>query len=269
MTIDRRNRLAFEEIADLYNQARPGYPDQMIQDVIELSGIDKSGNILEIGCGPGNATLAFARRGYHILAIELGQRLSDLAKKNCQLYPGVKIVNSSFEEWPLQENSFDLAISADAFHWIEPVIGYPKVAQALKDTGSAVFFWNIPVDPKTEWSKEIDKIYKETTPYIENPDKAFSEKWVVGIILENFSGSGRFGEVTIRQYSWSLHLDTESYLKLLRTYSGHRELDVHHRLSLYAGIRKVIDRYGGQVDKLQSTILFHASVKKGSLSGLF
>ena len=39
------------------------------------------------------------------------------------------------------ERAFDLAISGEAFHWISPEIGYPKVASALKDGGSAAFFW--------------------------------------------------------------------------------------------------------------------------------
>lgn len=39
--------------------------------------------------------------------------------------------------------SFDLVISATAFHWISPEIGYPKAAQVLKDSGYIAIFSNL------------------------------------------------------------------------------------------------------------------------------
>ncbi len=262
MTIDRRRRIAFEEVADLYDEVRPGYPEELVEDVLDLSGLPADGRILEIGCGPGNATLAFARRGYRILGIELGERLAALAAKNCRAYPDVQIRNSSFEDWELEEAAFDLAISADAFHWIPPEVGYPKLARALKASGSAALFWNIPVDPATDWSRAIDQVYQTATCGLENPDKAFTAEWLVGIITDNFVKSGCFGEVTIRRYSWSLSLTSEQYLKLLRTYSSHRGLDEPTRDRLFADIRDVLERFGGRVTKPQLTALFHARVKK-------
>jgi SAM-dependent methyltransferase len=262
MSIDRRNRITFEEMADLYDEIRQGYPGELIEEVLSLSGIPAQGRILEIGCGPGNATLPFARRGFRILGIELGERLAALAAKNCQAYPGVEIRNISFEDWEPEEEAFDLALSADAFHWIPPEIGYPKVARALKASGSAAFFWNAPVDPGTDWSKAIDAVYQSTAPGLNNPDKAFTEEWLVGVIQENFAESGCFGEVTVRRYPWSRVLDAEQYLKQLRTYSGHRGVDAATRVRLYAGIREVVESYGGRIVKPQLTVLFHARVKK-------
>jgi SAM-dependent methyltransferase len=262
MSIDRRNRITFEEMANLYDEIRQGYPGELIEEVLSLSGIPAEGRILEIGCGPGNATLPFARRGFRILGIELGERLAALAAKNCQAYPGVEIRNIAFEDWELEEAAFDLALSADAFHWIPPEIGYPKVARALKASGSAAFFWNAPVDPGTDWSKAVDAIYRSTAPGIDNPDKAFTEEWLVGVIRKNFAESGCFGEVTVRRYPWSRTLDAKQFLKQLRTYSGHRGVDAVIRARLYTGIREAIEKYGGQIVKPQLTVLFHARVRK-------
>lgn len=262
MSIDRRNRIAFEEVADLYDEVRPGYLDELIEDVLRLSGIPPDGRILEIGTGPGNATVAFARGGYRILGIELGERLAALATRNCGAYPGVEIRNSSFEDWEMEEAAFDLVVSADAFHWIPPEVGYPKAARALKDSGSIALFWNAPVDPGTDWSKAIDDVYQRRAPGLEIPDKTFTAEWLVGVILENFETSGCFGEVTVRQYSWSLDLTSEQYLKLLRTYSGHRGLGEATRNHLFKGIQDVIEQFGGQVAKPQLTVLFHARVKR-------
>ena len=140
MPIDRDKRTTFENVADIYNRVRTGYPEELIEDILSLSELLPDGRILEIGCGSGNATISFARLGYRILGIELGERLSALAAEKCRAYPGVTILNLAFEDWELEESAFDLALAADSFHWITPRIGYPKVAAALKGWGSAAFF---------------------------------------------------------------------------------------------------------------------------------
>jgi ubiquinone/menaquinone biosynthesis C-methylase UbiE len=63
-------RTTFNQVAPLYDQVRPGYPEAMYDDVVFLSKITPQGRILEIGCGTGQATVPFARRGYRMLCIE-------------------------------------------------------------------------------------------------------------------------------------------------------------------------------------------------------
>ncbi len=261
MSIDRNRRITFEEVAELYDEVRPSYPEELVEDILSLSGISADGRILEIGCGPGNATVLFAKRGYKIVGIELGERLAALAVRNCRAYPGVEIRNTAFEDWVLEKEAFDLVISADAFHWISPEIGYSKAAGALKNSGSAAFFWNVPVDPKTDWSRAIEVVYRERAPQFENPDKLFTLEWLTGIIKGNFEMSGCFGEVTAKRYQWFETYTSEQYLKLLRTFSGHRDLDESIREKLFVGIHEVIERFGGRVMKPNLVALFHSRVK--------
>src|SRR5215210_6779159 len=134
---DDRNRLrtTFDEAASLYDEVRPGYPEELFDEVVSLSGIPAGGRILEIGCGTGQATVPFARRGYRILCIELGENMAAVARRNLEGYPQTKVLTGAFEEWPLQDEAFDVAISATAFHWLNPATAYPKVAGALRDGG--------------------------------------------------------------------------------------------------------------------------------------
>jgi 2-polyprenyl-3-methyl-5-hydroxy-6-metoxy-1,4-benzoquinol methylase len=64
------SRQTFDQEAEFYDEARPGYPEALFDDVVALSAIPEEGRILEIGCGTGQATVPMARRGYHILCIE-------------------------------------------------------------------------------------------------------------------------------------------------------------------------------------------------------
>ncbi len=78
----------------------------------------------------------------------------------------------------------------------------------------------------------------------------------------HFAASGRFGEVTTKQYFWSETLTGEQYIKGLRTFSSHEGIDEAMREKLYAAILAVIERVGGQVAQPRSVALFHARVKK-------
>jgi len=262
MSINRNKRVSFEKVADIYEKCRSDYPAELINDILELSRIPPNGKILEIGCGPGNATIPFAKRGYKILGIELGERLAATAAQNCRAYPKVEIKNIAFEDWELEEGEFDLALAADAFHWIPPEIGYPKAAQALKGTGSAAFFWDVPIDPGTDISKAIDRVFQETGPEFINPDKRFTAEWMAGIITQNFEGSGRFGDVETKQYFWYETLTAEQYINILKTFSMHDGVDEGKRKDLYADIQEVVERFGGIMEKPRSIMLFHSRVKK-------
>jgi len=265
MPIDRSRRITFENVADTYDEVRTGYPQELIGDILSLSGLPPDGRILEIGCGPGNATISFARLGYRILGIELGERLSALAAEKCRAYPEVKILNLAFEDWELEEGAFDLAVAADALHWIPPEVGYPKVARALKDSGSAAFFWRVPVDSKTDLSRAIDREY-QAAPQFVNPDKRFDAEWLVRVITRNFEASGCFGEVTTKQYFWSEDLTGEQYINSLRTFSMHQGIDEGMREKLYLSIGEVIERFGGKVTQPQSVMLFHAENTRSTKS---
>ena len=84
-------RTTFDDVAKAYDDVRLGYPEQLIEDVISLSGLPPNGHVLEIGCGSGQATLQFARRGYKMLCLELGINLTRLAIDRCRPYPAVEI----------------------------------------------------------------------------------------------------------------------------------------------------------------------------------
>ena len=52
-----RLRATFDQAGWLYDEARPGYPEALFDDVVAVSGIPPGGRILEIGCGTGQAIL--------------------------------------------------------------------------------------------------------------------------------------------------------------------------------------------------------------------
>lgn len=265
---DERNRLRtiFDEAALLYDEVRPGYPEELFDDIVSLSGIPFEGRILEIGCGTGQATVPFARRGYRILCIELGENLAALTRRNLRMYPQTEVRTGDFEKWPLQESAFDLAISATAFHWLDKAIAYPKVAAALVPGGAISLFWNVHVhsDASEDFFENVQRIYEREAPEIVGPEdyKGPPRPDEVADRTGEIQDTGLFGEVITRSYQWDVTYDAEGYLRVLNTYSGHRSLPTDTRGRLFRGIADLIDsEYGGRIVKGYLTTLYVAPRK--------
>ena len=100
-----RLRSTFDEVAYLYDEVRPGYPEHLFDDLASLSGTGPGAKVLEIGCGTGQATLPLAPRGYRVLCVELGANLAAIAQAKLADHPDSRVLTSSFEEWPLEKGA--------------------------------------------------------------------------------------------------------------------------------------------------------------------
>ncbi len=256
-------RATFDEAALLYDEVRPGYPEELYDDVASLSEIPSGGRILEIGCGTGQATVPFARRGFRILCVELGENLAAVTSRNLEAYPRAEVHVGPFEEWRLQEAAFDLAVSATAFHWLDPEVAYPKVAGALRPTGSLALFWNVHVHTNADrgFFEEAQRIYEREALAIVRPEdyKGPPHPDEVPSRTPEIETSGLFEVRATRNYRWDETYDAAGYLRVLNTYSGHRSLGNHARERLFQGISDLIDQqFGGSVTKGYLTTLYVA-----------
>ncbi len=259
-------RTIFDQDAFLYDKVRPGYPEALFDDVIHYAQLPIDGRILEIGCGTGQATLPMARRGYHILSLELGANLANLARHNLQGYPHIQVLTQAFEDWPVQPAAFDLALSATAFHWIDPAISYQKVAQALKSSGTLALCWHIHVQSTASqgFFEAVQKIYQQVLPAKDQNTKSLPwPEEVPETITAEINQTKLFSQVTVQRYPFTISYDAESYLQLLNTYSDHKALETQQRIRLFNGIADLINtKFNGSITKGYLTLLYLAR-KKG------
>lgn len=249
-------------MAQLYEEVRPGYPAQLFEDIVSISRIPPRGRILEVGCGPGTATVPFAKLGYEMLCLELGQNLAALAVEKCRAYPGVEIQNIAFEDWPIERASFDLFMSAQAFHWIPPEVGYPRAAATLKDTGSLALIWSQHPVWDTPIRKALDRTYQDKAPQLANVAQKNSAEVLTKRTVDDIDASGLFQEVLVKHYPWAEQYRADRYIKLLSTYSDHRGLPDDTRWDLFVAIHELIEQFGGTIEVPYVTILYLAQVRE-------
>jgi SAM-dependent methyltransferase len=131
----QRRREAFDSVAELYDIYRPGYPPEVITDVLRSTNIETGSYVLEIGSGTGQLSVPLAEHGVELAAVELGPSLAAIARRNLSGFPKAHVDVAAFDDWPLPSRTFDAVICAAAFHWLDPELRFSKSAQALRPGG--------------------------------------------------------------------------------------------------------------------------------------
>lgn len=239
-------KTTFNTAATLYDEVRPGYPEKLVRDVVNLSGLNDHSRILEIGCGTGKATRPFAERGYELVCLDIGADLIAVAQEKLKTFPNVLFVREAFEEWKSDEK-IDLIISATAFHWVDPKVRYLKASEVLKSKGFLAVFSNQHARKNEGFFAEIQDLYDRYYPRLigNRPTHA-----------TNFPGAEAFQDPIKRVYPWKQTYSSEQYIKLLNTYSDHIALPNKNKHLLYEGIVNLIEtKYDGQITKHYAAVL--------------
>jgi SAM-dependent methyltransferase len=268
--MDEQRRLlrarTFDEIAELYDRARPFYREELFDDLFRLSGISpQTARILEIGSGTGRATEPLARRGCEVVCVELGSNLARIASEKLAHFPRVETVNANFEEWDNREASaFDIVFAATSWHWINPVLRYQKAAKFLKPGGILAFTTGSHAFPR-----DVDPFFLEIQAAYSAIGMPWPGDWPPPPPEEmpdaraEIEASGLFEDVRIARYLWTDKYDAESHIALMQTASDHRLLEEHKRDWLFSEMRRLIAaRPRGRITKHQLTILHVAHLRR-------
>lgn len=250
-------RRALDDVAEDYDRFRPRYPVALPADVADLAGLPEDGRILEIGCGTGQLTSAFAQRGYQLLALEPGASLARLARQNCAEHPNVRIERTTFEDWT-PSGPFDLVLAAQSFHLIDPARRFALAARDLAPTGALAVVWNYRLPGESAAHRAMQAAYARHAPMLSadqlKQDNPFQDE---------FDASGLFGKVQMRTYRWTQVYSAAEYVGLLASHGTHHLLPEPSRSALFQAVGEGIQRAGGEIRIEYRTRLFLA--RRGSL----
>ena len=250
-------RFTFDGIAALYAAVRPEYPAALFDDVAALAGLGPADDVVEVGCGAGQATLGLARRGYRVLALEPGAALIEAARRRLAPFPDVRFLQTTFEAWPAPPGAFRLVAAAQSWHWVDPKTRFVKAADALRLGGALAVFGNILMPVASPLDEAFARVYAREAPHLEGlrPGDWYLPGGGLGALFEQ---SGRFSPVTHKTYPWRDHCDASGYADLLRTRSDVQLLEPARREKLVAGVAEAINAKGGVVEMRYEAHLYVA-----------
>ena len=259
---DRRHLgRVFNEVPELYDRVRPGYPDTLFADLLTITGMDATSSVLEVGCGTGQATRSLAALGCSVTAIEPGAEMAALARQRIATFGNVTVETSTFEEWDDRGARFDVLVAASAWHWVDPSIGWPRAHGVLRPEGWMALIGNVVVRRPGE-----PEVYAETADLHErfapgNPDwghppledevRATDEGW--GLVEDP---GGLFGPTIVRWYPTVQWFNGDGFADLLRSTSMYRSLDRDVREPLLDAIaERVRTRMGDRAARRYLSVL--------------
>ena len=235
---------SFDRVPDLYDTHRPGYPEELIQEIIRFSGIQEHGNILEIGCGTGQATKPFAERGYTMTCLDPGPNTAEKARQKFRHFPDITVVTDTFESWAPACGPYDLIIAATSFHWVAPGIRFAKCARLLRPGGTLALLYNSHVAKDSGFFLEAQAIYDRLTPGLRAKKASPSKS------PPTEEGMELFDKPVLKFYDWEKQFSAEDYVSHLATFSDHISLPGTQRDELFRELRALINsKYNGRVAK--------------------
>lgn len=252
------NKTVFNQIISDYAIARPGYPSELYDDIVEFSMLKQDAEILEIGAGPGQATDYFVKNGYSITALEIGNEQVRYLSDKYSGYRNFKPICSSFENYNCLSETYNLVFSATAFHWIEPEIGYPKAYNLLKKNGTLAVFWHMYsiIREPSEMFNEICKIFQKYAPELDDFISNDEAEALNRLRFSQIQTNKLFDKPDYKVYRWIDEYTTERYVKLLNSYTDIHEMDEDKRNAVLQSVAEFIESKNGKILVPQEVRLF-------------
>ncbi len=243
----------YSPAAQTYARVRPGYPPAWVAEIAAIADLTADCRLLEVGCGPGLATTAFAQLGTAIVALEPNAEFAALAQAACAAQPRVEIRQLALEDWPLEPASFDAVLAATSWHWIPAAVSYPQAAAALKPGGRLILLWNKQLQPPPAVYQALKPAFERHAPHLFHYESAAAQVAAMQDLGQMALAAGSFGDLQAG-YRWqTVTYSSDDYLALLATYSPYLTLAPALRAALLADLRAILRAVVG--DRLSLTYL--------------
>jgi ubiquinone/menaquinone biosynthesis C-methylase UbiE len=222
----------FDKTAEIYERARPGWPAEALDHVIEQLGVDRTATVLDLGAGTGKLTRMLVDRFANVVAVEPLDGMRTLLES---LLPKAETHAANAESIPLGDDSVDAVFSADAFHWFDGELALAEIARVLRPRGGLVLMWNEPDKPTEPSIAAAGALLNERGSSERQIDRYASGAW-----RESFASSS-FEELSQVQFDHRQAVDREQLLAYFASMSWIAVLPDKKRRELLNEVRGLLD----------------------------
>ncbi len=141
----------FSSKAEKYARFRWDYAPQLIQRIIEVTGLNSQSVVADIGAGTGILTRHFVGRCKLVYAIEPSGPMRALAQQALGALAGCRVLDGRAEATGLAEHSLDLITVAQALNWFDPQPTRQEFRRILKAGG-----WLAAIRNVGTYGRELD-----------------------------------------------------------------------------------------------------------------
>ena len=126
-----------------YDEGRPGYPDELIDDLLRRSGADGAGRLVDLACGTGQVSFAMRDRFADVWAVDQEPDMVAMVREKARAAgaDNVRAVAGAAEELSVPDRSVHLVAVGNAFHRLSRRIVAERVYRWLRPGGFLALLW--------------------------------------------------------------------------------------------------------------------------------
>jgi SAM-dependent methyltransferase len=250
-----------------YQAGRPDYPERVYEVLATRCGLRSGSRVVEIGPGTGQATARLLAAGATVTGVEPSEPMAGYLRQS-QESSAFTIINSSFEDAPLKEDAFDLAVAAYSWHWVDPRAGAAQLRRVLAPGGWAALWWTLFGDQETgeEFNQAVTAILGPT-PGHRGPGQTPGQRPPMQIDEDQhraYLSGGGFTQVSSELIRERVTMTAAQVRALFATMAVVLRRDPDERPALLDAVAAVVrDRFGGSVTRELVTGLYTARLPSG------
>ena len=222
-------------------------------------------DVLDVGMGTGIAARQFQAAGCRVLGVEVDARMAEMARRN-----GLQVEVAAFESWDPAGRAFDAVVSGQSWHWVDPIAGAAKAAEALRPAGRLAVFWNA-AQPPPDVAQAFAAVYRRVMPDLPfNPWAVPASDAYSALCAKAASGIrevGAFGDPEQWRFHWQRPYTRDEWLDQIPTIGGHSQLPPAHLEGLLAGAGAAIDAMGGRFTMRFTAVVVTAATTVTTITG--
>ncbi|MEV6398882.1 class I SAM-dependent methyltransferase [Streptomyces sp. NPDC051907] len=227
--------------AERYDRARPRYPQALVDRIVAAG---PGSDVLDVGIGTGIVARQFQAAGCTVLGVDVDERMAEWARR----HRGLEVEVAAFEAWDTRGRAVDAVVSGQTWHWVDPVAGAAKAAEALRPGGTLAAFWNVD-QPPPDLAEAFAAVYRRVMP-----DSLAARRWTAGSdgyatlctrAADGMRAAGGFDEPEQWRFDWERSYTRDEWLDQLPTTGDHSQFPPAQLAELLAGVGAAVDARGG------------------------
>ncbi len=163
-----------DQVEDYWNSRANGYSissnyyiqnddGRLIRQISKHVNLNRSMRILDVGTGPGDTAIMFAKLGHRVTGLDLSEKMLEKARENAEKYGvDVEFVKGPAEYPPFAEGMFDMVVATSCvWSFQDPLKAYTAWKRLLRPGGYIVVY------DGNHYLDLFDEDYKNRVTYME------------------------------------------------------------------------------------------------------
>lgn len=132
----------FSNRVENYVRYRPGYPVEVLELLHAECGLNSDSVVADIGSGTGKLTELLLQSGGRVFGVEPNTEMREAGERLLKASPRFTSVAATAEATTLPNQSVDLIVAGQAFHWFDRERSRAELVRILKPGSWVALIWN-------------------------------------------------------------------------------------------------------------------------------